>query len=59
MQPTLFRHLRPHGGDTGIQNIINSCVTVQAPLSIMFTIRLVTFFVPAVLQAVPLQIFER
>lgn len=50
----MVRHLRSHGGHTGIQNIIHSSIAVQAPLNIMLTVSLVTLLMPTILQAVAL-----
>lgn len=46
---TMVRHLRSHGGHTGVQHIIDSSVTIQAPLDIMFTVSLVALLMAAIL----------
>lgn len=51
---TMVRHLRSHGGHTGVQHIIDSSITIQAPLDIMLTVSLVTLFMTTILQAVAL-----
>lgn len=50
----MVRHLRSHGGHTGIQYIIHSSITIQASLNIMLTVSLVALFMSAILQAVAL-----
>ena len=51
---TMVRHLRSHGGHTGVQHIIDSSITIQAPLDIMLTVSLVAFLMSTILQAVAL-----
>lgn len=51
---TMVRHLRSHGGHTGIQYIIHSSITIQAPLDIMLTVSLVALLMSTILQAVAL-----
>lgn len=51
---TMVRHLRSHGGHTGVQHIIDSSITIQAPLDIMLTVSLVALLMPTILQAVAL-----
>lgn len=55
---TLLGALGAHGGDTGVQHIIDSRVAVEATLHIMLAVRLVTLLMATVLQAVPLQVLE-
>lgn len=55
---TMVRHLRSHGGHTGVQHIIDSSIAIQAPLDIMLTVSLVTLLMSAILQAVALQVLE-
>ena len=54
----MVRHLRSHGGHTGVQNIIHSSIAVQAPLDIMLTVSLGTLLMPTILQAVALEVLE-
>lgn len=54
----MIRHLRSHGGHTGIQHIVHSSITVQAPLDIMLAVSLVTLLMATILQAVALQVLE-
>lgn len=51
---TMVRHLRSHGGHTGVQHIVDSSITIQAPLDIMLTVSLVALFMTTILQAVAL-----
>lgn len=51
-------YLRSHGGHTGIQHIVHSSITVQAPLDIMLAVSLVTLLMSTILQAVALQVLE-
>lgn len=51
--------LGPHGGDAGVQHVVDSRVAVEAPLHVVLAVRLVALLVPAVLQTVPLQVLER
>lgn len=55
---TLLRALGPHGGDAGVQHVIDGRVTVEAPLHVVLAVRLVALLVAAVLQTVPLQVLE-
>jgi len=56
---TLLRTLGPHGGDAGVQHVVDGRVAVEAPLHVVLAVRLVALLVAAVLQAVPLQVLER
>lgn len=51
--------LGPHGGDAGVEHVVDGRVAVEAALHIMLAVGLVTLLVAAVLQAVPLQVLER
>lgn len=51
--------LGPHGGDAGVQHVVDGRVAVQAPLHVVLAVRLVALLVAAVLQTVPLQVLER
>lgn len=54
----MLRALGPHGGDAGVQHVIDSRVAVEAPLHVVLAVRLVALLVAAVLQTVPLQVLE-
>lgn len=56
---TLLGALGPHGGDAGVQHVVDGRVAVEAPLHVMLAVRLVTLLMAAVLQTVPLQVLER
>lgn len=51
---TMVRHLRSHGGHAGVQHVVDSSITIQAPLDIMLTVSLVALFMTTILQAVAL-----
>lgn len=51
--------LGPHGGDAGVQHVVDGRVAVEAPLHVVLAVRLVALLVAAVLQTVPLQVLER
>ena len=55
---TLVWQLANIGGDSHVQHVIDSRVNVVSSLDIMFTVGLVALLVAAVLQTVPLQVFE-
>lgn len=56
---TLLRALGTHGGDAGVQHIVDGRVAVEAPLHVVLAVRLVALLMAAVLQTVPLQVLER
>lgn len=56
---TLLGALGPHGGDAGVQHVVNGRVAVEAPLHVVLAVRLVALLMAAVLQTVPLQVLER
>lgn len=56
---TLLGALRAHGGDAGVQHIVDGRVAVEAALHVMLAVRLVTLLMATVLQTVPLQVLER
>lgn len=51
---TMIGHLRSHRGHTGVQHIIDSSITIEAPLDVMLTVSLVTLLMSTILQAVAL-----
>lgn len=56
---TLVRQLANIRGHRHVQHVVDGRVNIVSSLDVVFAVGLVALLVPAVLQAVPLQVLER